>query len=66
MIVFYTFEKSTITLLNTSVYDSICPYNCINPKNKCCFKYKIRASTVSDAQIFHYEKLFDYSIESDL
>ena len=40
MIIFYTDNKPTITMTNTSVCDSVCSSNCIKPKSKCCKKYQ--------------------------
>lgn len=40
MIVFYTSQKSTISLSNTAICDSVCSSNCVKPKSKCCNKYK--------------------------
>ena len=40
MIVFYTESKPVVSMLNTSVCDSVCSSNCIKPKSSCCNKYK--------------------------
>ena len=41
MIVFYTSEKPTIQLENTTICDSVCSSICgLKPKSRCCNKYK--------------------------
>ncbi len=40
MIIFYTQNRPTLQLSNTSVCDNVCSASCITPKSKCCNKYK--------------------------
>lgn len=58
MIIFYTSEKPTITLSNSSVCDSICSSNCIKPKNKCCFKYKKKGHQLQAMPEYFFERSF--------